>query len=60
MSARRKPQVGDIASSKYGLDPREVARVSDDGKLIWLYFLTPDVEYGPFRASNYTFKPVPR
>ena len=48
------PQVGDIADHKTrGLDPREVARVSEDGKRVWLNFFGG--EGGPYPASNYTF-----
>lgn len=55
-----KPKVGDLALHVDGLDGREVAKVSDDGTLVWLYFLTPDRPYGPFPASNYRFKALPK
>ena len=58
--SRRKPQVGDLALHVDGLDGREVAKVSEDGREVWLYFLTPDKPYGPFPARNYRFKALRR
>lgn len=58
--SRRKPHVGDLALHVDGLDGREVAMVSEDGSLVWLYFLTPDHPYGPFPARNYRFKALPK
>lgn len=53
--ARRLPKVGDWAHHVDGqLDSREVARVSEDGRKVWLYLLT-ETPAGPFDASNYTY-----
>ena len=58
MTARRKPQVGDMADHKSGrFDPRPVASVSPDGHYVWLDFGGGYVS-GPLPANNYTFKAV--
>lgn len=53
-SYRRSPQAGDLAWHVNGLDPRPVARVSQDGTEVWLHLLT-DSESGPYPAENYIF-----
>lgn len=51
------PKVGDWADHITGeLDPRQVARVSPNGKKIWIT-ITDGVTAGPLLAENYTFKP---
>ena len=51
----RKPQPGDLADHKSRrLDPRYVARVSNDGQHIWLEL--PTMQAGPYPASNYTYR----
>ena len=56
MMAKRKPQVGDMAWHKGGLDPRPVAEVSGDGKKVRLTIHTIVTDWVP--ASNYDFEEV--
>lgn len=56
--ARKKPRVGQSADHKSrSLDPRPVAEVSDDGKMIRLQIGTILTDWVP--ASNYTYKDAP-
>lgn len=54
-----RPPIRVFAWHKNGLDPREVARVTPDGKWIFLTFLDPDTEFGPFDVNDYTFTVQP-
>ena len=52
--AKRKPQVGDMAWHKGGLDPRPVAKVSEDGKEVKLTI--GSIETAWLRADNYDYE----
>jgi hypothetical protein len=53
----KKPAVGKIAWHKWGLDPRLVAEVSDDGKFIRLNIFGHITPFVP--AKNYTYTEAP-
>lgn len=54
-----RPPIRVLAWHKNGLDPREVTRVTPDGEWIFLTFLDPDTEFGPFDVNDYTFTVQP-
>lgn len=54
--AKRKPQVGDLAWHKEGLDPRPVSAVSENGKAVKLTIGSIETAWVP--AENYDFEEV--
>jgi hypothetical protein len=52
--AARKPHVGDMAWHKGGLDPRPVAEVSEDQKMVRLSIFGHLTDWVP--ARNYDFE----
>ncbi len=50
----KRPEVGDFAYHKSGLDPREVVAVTEDASKVKLDILGKDTEW--LDAVNYTFE----
>lgn len=50
----KRPEVGDWAYHKTGLDPREVVAVNEDATMVKLHILTRDTDWLP--SINYTFE----